>query len=199
MKQVVFIHGGETFDTYESYVEALRTWKYDPSWEIQRRWKHTLRERLGDDWQVFTPTMPSKYNAKYLEWLIWFEKILPHLKEGVILIGHSLGGIFLAKYMNENELPVQVHATFLVAAPFDATDTDFSLADFTLSGSLANLESRAGTLYLYHSEDDDVVPFSALEKYKEHLPKALVRVLTDRGHVLQEEFPELIEDVRGLK
>ncbi|MDP3402489.1 MAG: alpha/beta hydrolase, partial [bacterium] len=132
MRQLVFIHGGETFNAYEDYVDALRSWTYEPTKESQKRWKHTLPEKLGDEWEVFMPSMPSKYNAKFLEWSIWFEKVIPHLNDGVVLVGHSLGGIFLAKYLNEHEMPVRVLATFLVAAPFDTEDTDYSLADFVL-------------------------------------------------------------------
>lgn len=196
MKQLVYIHGGETFDTYDAYLDALRSWKYEP--EQAQRWKNVLAERLGEDWQVFMPTMPSKFNAKYLEWSIWFEKIIPHVTDGVVLIGHSLGGIFLAKYLNEHVLPVSVRATFLIAAPFDTEDTDYTLADFVLPQSLSGLARSGGEIFLYHSEDDPVVPIAALKKYQALLPDATVHVFSDLGHFAQAEFPELIKDIKSL-
>lgn len=198
MKQLVFIHGGETFDSYEEYIAALTNeFSYDPEKLNAQRWKNTLADELGEEWEVHTPIMPSKYNAKYIEWSIWFEKILPYLQDGVILVGHSLGGIFLTKYLAEHKLPITVAATFLIAAPFDTRDADYSLGDFTLA-SIEPLTGRAGRLFIYHSTDDPVVPFSALRAYQELLPGATVRVFEDRGHFMQAEFPEILEDIRSI-
>jgi uncharacterized protein len=196
MRQLVFIHGGEAFDTYKDYIDALRTWEYDPSSEGGKRWKHTIPESLGDEWQILMPSMPSKNNAKYLEWCIWFDKVAEHLTDGVVLVGHSLGGTFLAKYLSEGGLSVSVTATFLVAPVFDTEGE--SLADFILPASLKAMEQTAGTVFLYHSKDDPVVPFSALEKYQQQLPHAIPRIFTDRGHFLESEFPELVADLKSL-
>lgn len=198
MKQLVFIHGGETFDTYDEYVDALRTWSYDPKKEGGQRWKYWLQDELGDSWEMLMPSMPSKFNAKYLEWSIWFDKIVSYLKDDVILVGHSMGGIFLAKYLNEHDLPVRVRATFLVAAPFDTEGTDYSLADFGLSDTLSKFAMKGGSIFMYHSSDDMIVPFPALEKYRTLLPEAVVREFKDRGHFLNAIFPELLEDIRSL-
>lgn len=198
MRQLVFIHGGETFDSYDDYLAALRSWEYEPHRETEKRWKNTFADDLGSEWQIFTPTMPSKFNATYLEWSIWFEKIVPHLRDGVVLVGHSLGGIFLAKYLNEKKLPITVRAIFIIAAPFDTEGTDYTLGDFALPDRLDGLARNGGEVILYFSEDDPLVPFDALDKYAAALPNARTRVFKDRGHFLQAEFPELIEDIRNL-
>jgi len=198
MKQLVFIHGGETFSSYEKYLDALRSWDYEPENAVQKKWKDTLIPELGNEWQIFMPSMPSKYNAKYIEWRIWFEKVLPHLTDGTVLVGHSLGGIFLAKFLSENSMPNAIAGTFLVAAPFDEESESGSLADFILPASLDSFEKQGGAIFLYHSEDDPVVPFSELAKYAKQLPEATVRTFSDRGHFLQPEFPELIDDIRAL-
>jgi predicted alpha/beta hydrolase family esterase len=196
MQQLVFIHGGETFDTYKEYIDALRSWEYEPFEERSKRWKDSLAEELGDQWQVLMPSMPSKMNAKYLEWCLWFEKVEKHLTDGVVLVGYSLGGIFLAKYLSEGPFPVTVRATFLLAAPFD-TDSG-PLADFGLPSSLAALKGQGGKIFLYHSEDDDVVPFSELDKYRAQLPDATVRTFADHGHFQGPELPELVADLKAL-
>lgn len=199
MRQLVFIHGGETFDTYDEYLDALRSWTYEFPSERGQRWKDVLAERLGTKWEIHMPSMPSGMNAKYVEWAIWFEKVIPYLRDGVVLVGHSLGGIFLAKYLNERTLPVSVRATFLIAAPFDTSDTDeYTLADFVLPESLDDLARNGGEIFLYHSEDDPIVPFADLGKFKKLLPDATVRTFADRGHFLQPEFPELMEAIKNL-
>ena len=113
-KQVVFIHGGETFDTYDDYIKYLEECDFNPDKDKEKRWKHSLGEKLGSDFNVIAPLMPCKYNSKYNEWIIWFEKLFPYLKDTVVLVGHSLGGIFLAKYLSENGFPKKWSITRLL-------------------------------------------------------------------------------------
>jgi len=198
-KQIVLIHGGDTFDTYEEYIEFLKEYELDdPSKNNQKRWKHTFEEKLGSDFNVIAPLMPSKYNAKYKEWKIWFEKLFPYLEDNVVLIGHSLGGTFLAKYLSENNFPKNILATYLIAAPYDDKDSDYSLSDFALSNNLEEFEKQGGKIFLYHSKDDPMVPFTDIEKYAKALPSAEKVIFENREHFLQEEFPELIESVQHL-
>lgn len=195
-KQILVIHGGEAFDTYEEYVAALKTWEV--SLDNKKGWKSSLQETLGDEYTVIQPRMPNATNAKYAEWKIWFEKYIPLLEESVIFIGHSLGGIFLAKYLSEEIYPKKITATFLVAAPYN-TETNHPLADFNITQPLTKFEEQGGEIYLYHSNDDQVVPFSNFERYRNELPNTHVRIFDDRGHFNGEEFVELRNDLMNQK
>ena len=196
-KQVVVIHGGDTFETYEKYLNFLRGYKID----IERYksdksdWKPWLRQRLEGDYEVILPIMPNKTNAQFGEWKIWFEKLTHFLHDGVIFVGHSLGGTFLAKYLSENQFPKKIKAVFLVGAVYDLDSEGYSLASFTLPEKL-NLQTE--NTMIYHSKDDLVVPFSALEQFKKALPHAQTKVFENRGHFNQEEFHELAEDLLNL-
>ena len=198
-KQVVVIHGGDTFETYEKYLDFLRSFEIDSlDYFTHKSWKSSLQEKLGAEFEVILPRMPNKINAKYLEWRIWFEKLVPLLNPEVILVGHSMGGIFLAKYLSENNFPKKILGTFLVSAPYDAETFEYTLVDFVLPADLKKFEEQGGKIYLYHSTDDDVVPFDNLEKYKKQLPSATARVFEDRGHFNQEDFPELVQDILNI-
>jgi len=120
------------------------------------------------------------------------------LRDRVVLIGHSLGGIFLAKYLSENDFPKKISATYLIAAPYDAEDSEYSLADFTLPKSLEKLRRQGGKIFIFQSEDDPVVPFPNSEKYLRALPNAKKMVFKNNGHFSQEKFPELIESVKKI-
>jgi hypothetical protein len=52
-------------------------------------WKNTLQQNLGEDFQVVAPRMPNQFDARYEEWKIWFEKLIPLLNDEVVLVGHS--------------------------------------------------------------------------------------------------------------
>ncbi len=197
-KQVVVIHGGDTFDTYDDYFAFLKNFAIESlDYFLKKGWKSGLPLALGAGYEVIAPQMPSRYNAKYSEWKVWFEKVVPFINDGVILVGHSLGGIFIAKYLSENKLPVKISAVLLISAPYDA-GADESLADFILPASLKQLAEQGGEIFLYHSKDDMVVPFANVEKYKQALPNANLRVFEDRGHFNQETFPELVEIIKSL-
>ncbi len=194
-KQIVVIHGGDTFETYEEYLTFLNSFDIDLAYFKKKGWKNSLQEKLGSDYDVISPRMPNKENAKYKEWKIWFEKMLPHLSSEFILVGYSLGGIFLAKYLSENRLTQKIKATLLVAAPFDASDSEYTLADFILPSDLSLFEKQGGNIVLYHSKDDPVVPFVDLHKYKSKLETAKTVVFEDRGHFSQEDFPEIVSEI----
>jgi predicted alpha/beta hydrolase family esterase len=195
-KQILLIHGGNVFDKYEDYINYLQNYKLTLERLTKKDWKDTLQDKLSD-FEVIFPTMPNKQNAKYSEWKIWFEKIIPFLENDVVLIGHSLGGIFLAKYLSENDFPVKISSTHLVAAPFEPNDLHEPLGDFALEKGLKMFAEQGGEIYLYFSKDDPSVPFNHLSKFKELLPNANEVIFEDRGHFKQKEFLELIENIKS--
>lgn len=201
-KQIVFIHGGTAFSRYEDFVTYLRTKPIDDPLEekSEKRWQPTLREVLSDTHEVYYPTMPNKQNAKYTEWKVWFERYHVFLRDGVILIGHSLGGYFLAKYLSEERMPVTVRALYLLAAPFE--NDDFGGED---SGDFAfvvemlpRLAEQVGAVYILHSIDDPVVPFAHAEKYQQAIHGATLVPFEDKNHFILEEFPEFIAKIQAL-
>ena len=139
--------------------------------------------------------MPNKQNAQYEEWKILFEKIIDKLDENFILIGHSLGAIFIVKYLSENTISTTIEKTLLLGTPFDDNMQADKLVGFLREGSLRKFEEQAGRIFFYHSEDDFAVPFEHVLKYKEELPNANFRMMKDRNHFLQEKVPELIFDI----
>ncbi len=197
-RQVFTIHGGDAFATHEDFLEYIRSLAIDLSWSQRKGWKSTLQEALGDEYEVISPRMPNAQNASYEVWKVWFEKHIPFMRDDITLVGHSLGGIFLAKYLSENRLPVKIAGTFLVAAPFEL-DTEGRVMEFILPDSLALFDEQGGKIFLYQSTDDQVVPFAELSRYRRALPSAKTEVFEDRGHFDQEQLPEIVRDIQGLR
>jgi len=189
--QILVIHGGETFDTYEDYVQYLRDYPIERILKKNetKRWKDRLQDDLGDHYEVIMPTMPSARNAKYEEWQIWVDKYLPILHDNIVLIGHSLGATFLAKHLSEKEFPVEIAQLYLIAGCYDCA------SGFELGNSLEKIEQQIKKIYIYHSMDDPVVDFADAQKFKEELPTAKLVTFTDRGHFLDEQFPELLVSI----
>jgi predicted alpha/beta hydrolase family esterase len=194
--QLIAIHGGDVFDTYDEYITFLKKQEVDLAYFKKKRWMDSLGDRLGQDFDVITPQMPNEINAHYIEWKIWFEKLVPFLNKEVILLGSSLGGIFLTKYLSENEFSHKILATYFIAAPFDGEGSEYSLGDFALPKSLDGLKKQGGNISLYQSKNDDVVSYRDFEKYRVVLPEAETVIFEDRGHFNQAEFPELVKDLK---
>lgn len=198
-QQLLYIHGGTTFPSHEEYLAFLRTKTLTlDRLRSSRDWKSDLTETLGPSFDVFAPRMPNGMNAVYAEWELWFSRLLPLFDDGLILIGHSLGGVFLVRYLSEHELPVRIAATLLVAAPFQDTDLDESLGEFIPPQDLQMFEVHAGRIFLYHSTDDPVVPYTHVALYAHKLTNATVRTCENMGHFNTPSFPQLEADIRSL-
>lgn len=197
-QQVLVIHGGNAFDSYDEYLEDLKKKEIKPQKLRAYGWKNNLGNVLGENFDVITPEMPNAQNAKYLEWKIWFEKIIPYLENGLILIGHSLGGIFLAKYLSENKFPKRIKALILVAPPYN-TAKIHPLADFNLTKPLNNLSKQIDKIILFQSRDDKIVPFANSKHYKNEIPNLELIIFENRGHFSEDEFPEIVEKIKLLR
>lgn len=142
--------------------------------------------------------MPNKQTAQYREWKVVFENILKSAGDDIILVGHSLGALLLVKYLSEEIVSNKIKKTILLGTPYDDEGMDNEpLLSFTLKQDFKLFEKQAGETYLYHSEDDSVVPFSHLNRYKNVLPDATYREFKDRNHFIESLIPELIVDIKS--
>ncbi len=200
-KQVFYIHGGSSYSSYEAFLNDLKSEPVRdlPDAEPFKKWTDSLKDQLIE-FDVFKPAMPNSKNAKYQEWKIWFERYIPYLHDGLICIGWSQGGYFLAKYLIENPAPVKIEALFLVAAPFQADDFGGEDGgDFAFDTSrVGELTEKVEKIYILHSKDDFVVPYEHALKFKEALPEAELLTFEDKNHFLIPEFRELIEKIKSI-
>lgn len=196
-KQILMIHGGMTFKNEKDYLNYLKNKEVkldkNPKWS-----EDYINKELGKDFQIIKPRFPLSDNAKYRDWKIWFERYIPLLNDNCILIGNSLGGIFLAQYLSENKFPKKILSTYLICAPFDNTLPDEDLVGgFKLKSDLSLLETNSKNLYLMFSEDDDVVPVSHAEKYRSKLKNPNIIIYKSKnGHFKISKFPEIVKMIK---
>jgi pimeloyl-ACP methyl ester carboxylesterase len=53
-------------------------------------------------------------------------------------------------------------------------------------------------IFLYHSRDDEWVPFAHLAMFAERIPQAIIREFDGRGHQFNNDLSEVAEDIKGL-
>ena len=197
--QVFVIHGGMTFRKMKNYLNYLKN--RPVSIEKRNNWAgDSLEQKLGPNFQVIRPRMPLQDYARYEEWKIMFERYIPLLKNGVILMGNSLGGIFLAKYLSENKFPKKILATFLTCAPFDNSHSDEDLVGgFKLKADLSLLEKNSPNLIMSFSADDKCVPVYHAKRYGEKLKLAKITIYKGmNGHFNTSKFPQIIKMIKDI-
>ena len=191
MKQIVIVHGGSSFNSYENYLDNIK----NSQLHYERLlWAQKWREWLAQTttgYDVLLPDFPNKQNAQYEEWKIYFEKLLLLLGSDVQLVGYSLGAMFLAKYLHGSPLSSPVRRLVLVSPCYDNESIE-DLGSFRVM-SATGLEKSAREIHLFHSKDDPVVPFTELAKFQCDLPTAKAHIFEDRNHFFQPTFPELKE------
>jgi len=192
--QILYIHGGMTFSSREKYLDFLRT--REISLVDMRKWnKKYLSDAVDDYFDIIKLKMPLAENAQYEEWKIHFERYLSFVKDNVVLMGTSLGGIFLAKYLSENKFPKKILSVYLICAPFDDTLSEEELVGgFELQDDLSLILKNCKRTTFIFSKDDDVVPVEHAELYRSKLPDAKIIIYESKnGHFWINEFPEIVE------
>jgi len=203
-QQVFFIHGGEAFSSYDAFIYGLKTREIRnlPNTEQSKKWSSTLADDLGENYQVFSPQMPNAMNAKYEEWKIWFERHFEYLRNDMILVGWSLGAMFLVRFLTENQPPFTVKHLFMLAGAYENLDKGKLKEDggdfFTDATAISVLQSKVQGITILHSKDDFAVSYEHALKYKTALPEAELITFEDKGHFLVEELPELLVKIREV-
>ena len=199
MKQIVVIHGATTFVDHDQYLQYLA----EKPLQVDRltykpMWKERLQDNLGDAYKVLLPSMPNKTNARYSEWRIFFKNLTQLLTDDCVLVGHSMGAVFLAKYLSETHLPFRVQATILVATPH-SDDSAEDLGDFKLDTISDLFRSQAGKVIIFNGKDDPVISVQDIERYKQDLPGAEHIELPASDHFMRVDFPELTTHIKNLE
>ena len=161
----------------------------------------SLQQALGADYDVQYPAMPDEDNAPYEQWKQQIETELAAMSGPVLLVGHSVGASILAKCLTEIAVNTPVAGIFLASTPFWGGDgwQYEGYQQLELPKDLAAKLPQDTPIFLYHSQDDDIVPFSHLALYAIILPKATVREIASGGHQFNDDLTMIAKDIMALE
>lgn len=181
-KQILFAHsGGAQGKTGEGSFDLVAALQSELS-------EYQIRFPLIDD-----PQAPT-----YAMWKKMFDSEFKKINGPVILIGHSLGGSTLLKYLSEERPDISISGLFLVSIPFWG-ESGWDVDDFVLKEDFEQSLTHIPEIYLYHSIHDDTVPFRHLAIYKSAIKAAKIRNLDGKDHAFSKGLPELVSDIKKLK
>ena len=154
----------------------------------------SLQEALGAEYQVLYPKMPNEANPEDEAWLAQISKALASVEGKVILVGHSAGGGVLLKYLLKKKITKPIDGIFLISIPYWGPEHEED-AEYTLRDGFASQLPKGVPIFLYHSRDDEWVPFAHLAFYAEKIPQATVREFEGHGHQFNNDLSEVAADI----
>ncbi|MDB5104683.1 MAG: serine hydrolase family protein [Fibrobacteres bacterium] len=156
-----------------------------------------LKKGLGSGYRFIAPKMPRPQAPDYAAWKAKLAGFLPALKGDAILIGHSLGGSVLLKYLSEEKVKTRIPALFLAATPYWG-EKGWEYEVFHLKDGFEKRLPAIPEIFLYHSRKDGVVPFGHLKRYAEKLKQGKVRALKGDSHAFEGGMPEMLADLKTI-
>jgi uncharacterized protein len=156
-----------------------------------------LREELGAEFEVAFPLLPTPNDPHYAPWSERLSEILADTDDPIVVVGHSLGGSVFLKHLAEGGRAAHVTGIVLLATPYWG-ESGWE-AEWALPKGWPDAGTELPPTHLFHSRDDEVIPFSQLERYRERLPDATVHPLDGRGHLYNRgDLTEILDAIRTL-
>ena len=155
----------------------------------------SLQKALGPAYDVRYPVMPVEEDAGYLDWKAQIAAELAGFDDQVILVGHSVGGAILLKFLSEEQENISSAGLFLISTPYFGGDEQWDYEELTLPQDWAAKLSSIPRIFFYHSRDDEIVPFAHLALYAAQLPQAIIREYNGRGHQFRNDLTDVASDI----
>lgn len=179
-KQILFIQGGG-----------------DGGYIADKSLVASLQKEVGQDYNIKYPELASDESVSDFGWILQIGKEISKAKSNFFLAGHSLGASMILKYISENPGNENIKGIFLLATPFWSGNEDWKQG-LKLKENFAEKLPDQTPLFLYHSKDDEEVPFSHLEQYKQKIPQATFREIKTGGHQFNDHLSIVAKDIVSL-
>jgi uncharacterized protein len=157
-----------------------------------------LSEELGPRHELLFPKMPTPDDPHYAPWSERLGQLLAESDEPAVVVGHSLGGSVVLKHLAETAGHEPIAGLVLVATPFWGREEEWEL-EWALPEGWPVAETALPLTFLFHSRDDEEIPFAHLNRYAKLLPAASVHPLEGNGHLFDRgDLSEILDAIHGL-
>ena len=158
-------------------------------------WLRSELEKL--EYKVIVPTFPTPENQNLENWL---EIVTPHLSEldsESVLVGHSIGAVFLFSILEKLHEPVQ-NTVFVSDFLHDLGNEDFDKINNTFYNKdfdWERIRNNSQNISVFHGDNDPYVPVKEAGDLAEKLG-VKVRLIKEGGHLNESagytEFSDLL-------
>lgn len=180
MKNNYFIIHGSYGNPYKNWIPWLK--------------KQLSKRKLN----CIVPSFPTPYKQDYESWSkilkAYFE--IGYITEDTTFITHSLGGIFIIKFLLENKIKVKKIITIAGFNNLEFKDDMNLYKSFYLDEDLSDIKLYSLENISFYSDNDPYVPQNDAEKFADSISSKKVLV-NGAGHFNEKygytEFAELIK------
>jgi uncharacterized protein len=153
-----------------------------------------LKSKLSGEFKILFPIVEKPNSPTYSTYKKIFKAEFAKISEPFILIGHSLGGSVLLKYLSEEQPAASILGLFLVSTPHWKSN----MKEFELKKNFQASIKDIPAIFLYHSKNDPIVSFEDMNFYKDVFSTAIIRELPGKEHIFSNGLPKLVSDIKQL-
>jgi uncharacterized protein len=166
MKRVFLIHG----------------WEGNP----YDAWKTWLKKKLEvNGFKVIAPQMPGGTNPVLKEWLDIISNIVGKPSKEDYFVGHSLGCISIARYLEKLPKDSKVGGCVFVSG-FSGNINIPEISEFySLPIDFKKVKDHCSNFVVINSDNDPYVPIELGKKFQKQLDAKLI--LEHKGHISEDE------------
>lgn len=157
----------------------------------------SLRQHLGQDYEILYPRMPREEEPSYDRWKTALERQFETLPDGAILVGHSVGATVLLKLLTDRPTPRSFGAVILIAAPFVGAG-GWPADEIQFPPNLGARLPQGVPIHFFHGREDETAPVAHVDLYARAVPQAQVHRLPGRDHQLNDDLREVAAVISSL-
>jgi len=158
---------------------------------------HSLQTNLDNDYNITYPQLQPDESAADFGWIMQIADQVAAAPDDLTIVAHSVGASMLLKYLSERPVTKKIRGIFLIATPFWTGDEDWKQG-LKLKQGFADKLPVEIPIYFYHCKDDEEVPFSHMEEYRQRISQATYREIESGGHQLNNDLALVAQDIRSV-
>ncbi|KAJ5078060.1 hypothetical protein M0811_05318 [Anaeramoeba ignava] len=170
-------------------------------------WYSWLKKELDstEEFQAITPDFPNPKDPELKEWIKTLEKAIESTNEKnqLILIGHSLGGFTILRYLEkleDEEIRKRILSIYLVASPSLTREraTSFYSPKINLQKIDQLILDLKIPFFAIWSEDDKIVPKEHIDYLSgnDGLSSLQCKIINNYGHFLEKTNQYLLDLIK---
>ena len=171
-------------------------------------WFPWLERKISEmNRQCIVPQFPTPLKQSYTNWerLLDYYKSLGFIDENTVFIAHSLGPVFIVKYVTKNKIKIKglisvsgFNNFISGMEEFDRINKSFFLEDSKLS----EFKNYVELIYCFMSDNDPHIPFNKLKEFANIIGGELY-IIHNGGHFNTaagyERFEEIYTIIKSIE
>jgi uncharacterized protein len=165
-------------------------------------WFPWLKKKLEElDVQVQIPSMPDSCSPKLGAWLDYLEKMIGEPNEDLFLVGHSLGGPAIFRFLETLPAGRKIGGAVVVAGFAESIHADAVENFVNGQWNDEKIRSSSYNITLINSDNDPYIPMEMAMRMKNRFEAKLV-VMHEAEHICEKagflRLPEALEELQQM-